>query len=86
MRNMMLSCSKATELISKKDVVRLTLKERTMLWMHTRLCALCRNYEKQSALIDRVLRKQANCGEEMQHTMISNDDLKNRIVHKLDQQ
>ena len=48
----MLSCKKAAELIDKKSVTSLTLKEKLQLQMHNAICDGCLAYEKQSKLID----------------------------------
>ena len=44
----MLSCKKAAELIDKKSVTSLTLKEKLLLQMHNAICDGCLAYEKQS--------------------------------------
>ena len=51
----MLSCKRATELIEKKSLVGLTVKENARLHMHTAMCDGCTAYRKQSLLIDRLL-------------------------------
>lgn len=50
------NCRKATELVEDRSARKLGLRERIGLWMHLLICAGCRAYERQSALIDRWLR------------------------------
>lgn len=57
MHTLMLSCLKATELIEKQFVVKLSTSEKIRLAMHKSMCAACKNYEKQSQFIDKALSK-----------------------------
>ena len=56
----MISCKKATALIEKKSVVELSVAEKFQLRMHTAMCSACTNYQKQSILIDTVLKHTSN--------------------------
>ena len=53
MHTLFLSCLKATELIEKNFHVQLSFSERMQLKMHKMMCDACRNYEKQSILIEK---------------------------------
>jgi len=53
----MLSCKRATELMSKKEVINLTIIESVQLKMHTSMCKACSAYEKQSENIEKTLSK-----------------------------
>ncbi len=55
MNYMMLSCKKATELIEKKQVVKLSAKETIQMKMHTTVCEACRSYQNQSFLLEKAL-------------------------------
>ncbi len=57
MQMLFLSCLKATELIEKKIIFRLSRKERIQLKAHKMMCRACNTYEKQSILIDEGLKK-----------------------------
>ena len=46
------SCKKTTELIDKKFIATLTLKERIQLFFHKSMCKTCTSYEHQSKVID----------------------------------
>lgn len=51
------SCRKASELIEQRELRSLGACKRLGLWYHLRICAACKTYEKQSALIDRWLER-----------------------------
>lgn len=53
----MLSCKKATELIEKRLVVKLTVVEKIQLKMHTAVCSNCSTYESQSDIIENCIAK-----------------------------
>ena len=57
MRNMMLSCEKATLLIERKADGDITVLQRMQLVLHTSMCRACTNYQKQTVLIDKLLGK-----------------------------
>lgn len=50
------SCDKVTALIEKQSVVSLTPGERIQLNIHLKICDACRNYRKQSLLLDTFLK------------------------------
>ena len=52
-----LSCLKATLLIEKRNVLPLSLLQRIQLKLHLRICDNCTKYEKQSEVIDTILKK-----------------------------
>lgn len=51
-----LSCKKATFLIEKSQVRRLSLLQRLQLKVHLKICDGCFNYQKQSLFIEGVLK------------------------------
>lgn len=53
----MLSCKKATELIEKRLVTKLTTVEKIQLKMHTAVCSNCSTYESQSDIIENCIAK-----------------------------
>jgi len=53
----MLSCKKATELIEKRLVTKLTTVEKIQLKMHTAVCSNCSTYESQSNIIENCIAK-----------------------------
>lgn len=76
----LLSCRKATSLIEKKSVTRLSLKEKIGLSMHKKICDACRAYEKQSNTLDKLIK------ESTPGSLISNDSLKEKINRALPDQ
>jgi hypothetical protein len=55
MNTLMLSCRKATELIEKQSVFELNTLEKTQLFFHLKVCEACKQYEKQSTIIDTIM-------------------------------
>jgi hypothetical protein len=79
MNAMLLSCVKATELIEMKENVPLGLLKTMQLHMHTAMCAGCRNYMKQSRLINELIEKKMNAIAVVENTK----DLEALIITKL---
>jgi hypothetical protein len=50
------NCREATYLIEKKQHVRLTIKERVHLVIHLSGCSVCRLFQQQSRMINRVVK------------------------------
>ena len=75
----MLSCFKATELMEMKEHVPLGLLKTMQLHMHTAMCSGCRNYWKQSRLINELLQKKFNTLPAIKNT----DDLEATIISKI---
>ncbi len=53
---MMLSCVKSTQLMEMKEGVPLGFVKTMQLHMHTAMCSGCRNYMKQTKLINEFLK------------------------------
>ena len=79
MNVMMLSCVKATELMEMKEHVPLGLLKTMQLHMHAAMCSGCRNYAKQSRLINQLLQKKFDTLPVIKNT----DDLEAAIISKL---
>ncbi len=75
----MLSCVKATELMEMKENVPLGLLKTMQLHMHTAMCSGCRNYMKQSRLIDELIEKKFNAIAAVENT----EELEALITTKL---
>ncbi len=54
------SCKKVTELINKKEIITLTVKEKIILFYHNTICKTCTHYQKNSATIDHLLKDSFN--------------------------
>lgn len=57
LKRVIYNCKKATLLIEKQDMARLTFKEVFELRLHLFGCSFCRIYKKQSALINQMVRQ-----------------------------
>jgi hypothetical protein len=78
----LLSCLKATELIEKKMNFKLTAREKLQLSMHKMVCNACRNYEKQSTIIETGMLKQFE--QNNQKIEIDVDSFKKSILDKIE--
>lgn len=78
-----LSCKRATELIDKKSIVKLSITETVQMHMHTAICDGCAQYKKQSIILDKLLRKHIHIKNENDVPQIENKSLKQLIISKL---
>ena len=53
MKLLMISCKKATYLLSKKEENKLSWLEKIQLRSHLTICSLCRKFEEQTGIIIR---------------------------------
>jgi len=84
----MISCDKATELISKKMDEPLSSWEKVQLFAHTLLCWCCKLFEKQALAIRDALQEMAN--EEMAFQRFDelnlpglSEEAKHRIIKRI---
>lgn len=82
MNILMLSCKKASELIDKRYGVRLSMREKIMLRMHTSMCDACTTYQKQSKILDNVLHKHIHQHDE-NIPVTHHKELQKQIISKL---
>jgi hypothetical protein len=80
---LLLSCKKATELIDKKMLVKLSFRENIMLHIHKSVCVFCRQYEKQSHLIDEILKEHLQKTDPEKVPQVANNELKDKIFTRL---
>jgi hypothetical protein len=80
---LLLSCRKATLLIEKRMVTRLSLKESVQLKLHKSMCDACIAYEKHSRKIDELLSSKLH-DHNNHHQVVSNPKLKERINKLID--
>lgn len=79
----MLSCKKATELIEKRALVRLSSKEKIQLHLHKTMCDACTAYQKQSKKIDELLERYIHTSDFNNSGSYQNQELKERIIKNL---
>lgn len=82
MNVLMLSCKKASELIDKKSVTKLSFKQSVMLRMHTGMCDICAQYQKQSKVLDHLLHTHAEKQDDA-IDLVENRELKEKIISNL---
>ena len=75
----MLSCVKATQLMELRELCPLSLMEKIQLQMHVSMCSGCRNYMKQTKLINELLRRTFETAPVAANT----DELEAAIVSRL---
>lgn len=79
MNTLFLSCLKATELIEKNFHIQLSFTERMQLKAHKMMCDACKNYEKQSVIIEKAIENQ----QKKLHPQIDMEQLKKQITLNL---
>lgn len=83
MNYLMLSCKKATELIEKRTLIKLSFKEKVQLRMHKSMCDACNAYEKESRKIDDLLHKHIHDDSFENKAVLSNETLKEKIINNI---
>lgn len=83
LQNIMLSCKKATELMEKKSLLKLSFKESVQLHMHISVCKACKSYQKQMKRLDAIFQKFFTKHPEENIPLVENKDLKERILSGL---
>lgn len=79
-----LPCKKATEMIEQSEIMSLSFVDKMKLKIHLSICKACRNYEKQSKLIDDFFAN--NKGSDMDNIKIEeNPILKESIIKKINE-
>ncbi len=77
----MLSCKKATMLIEKKLLIKLSFKENVQLTLHKSMCDACTAYEKQSKKMDEILKQHIH--DNPNSDAVQNEKLKDKITQSL---
>lgn len=79
----MISCQKATELIEKRNFSELTVYEKLKLVFHKSMCSACTRYEKQSRLLDKMLKDTIQKKAVEEAAPGSQEELKKRIISQI---
>lgn len=69
----MLSCKKATELMEQKELMPLSFSQRMQLQFHVAMCSGCKNYRKQTALINKLLNNTFNASSVVDTSQLEKD-------------
>lgn len=79
----MLSCQKATFLIEKGNGKPLSFMDKLQLSMHLKMCSKCADYQKQSVLIEKLLKSNHKNNSNLSNFKLS-DTSKLRIQRAID--
>lgn len=82
--NPMISCKKATELLDKRSVLQLSVREKIALKLHIAICAACKRYKKQSQFIEKILKSNSQIPNPDQVPQHTNEELKEKIFDYLE--
>lgn len=77
------NCRKATLLIEKKQLARLTLRERMELKIHLAGCSVCKLFQQQSVLINKQIRSLLRTPA--QDTRLLDDEYKQVLQDKINE-
>ncbi|NRF37658.1 hypothetical protein [Pedobacter foliorum] len=78
------NCRQATFLIEKKQLTELTTKEKMELRIHLAGCSICKIFQRQSILINGMIKKRVQLDTESQTEL--DEDFKIALQEKIDQQ
>jgi hypothetical protein len=73
------NCQKATLLIEKKQLTRLTLREKFELKIHLAGCSVCKIFERQSIMINKQIKDLLHPAKQKDHLL---DDTYKRSLQK----
>lgn len=77
------NCKKATFLIEKQQIGRITLREKLELKIHLAGCSICLTFMKQSAMINLMARKMFYSD---QHELYLDDAFKKQLQKRIEDQ
>ncbi len=78
----MKNCREITELIERGSEERLPLRQRIEVKVHLMMCKLCRNFAKDTAFLDRLLKKIDNF-QQTQLTPSEKKQIKREVNHRI---
>ena len=81
MDKMVNSCKKTTELIDKKFLTSLSIKEKIQLYFHKSMCKTCSSYEHQSKFIDNAVSRLFRGKPKIDNTI--SRERKQKIIDKI---
>ena len=77
------NCHKATLLIEKKQLARLTLREKMELKIHLAGCSVCKLFERQSILINKQMKNLFQSSLQKNHAL--DERYKKELQEKIDE-
>ncbi|WPU99946.1 hypothetical protein SNE26_28460 [Mucilaginibacter sp. cycad4] len=78
------NCKKATYLMEKQDIGKITLREKLELKIHLAGCRVCRVYQQQSTAINRMIKSMFH--QPIAENIKLDDEFKNELQHLIDEQ
>jgi hypothetical protein len=78
------NCKKATYLIEKQDIGKITLREKLELKIHLAGCRVCRVFQQQSITINRMIKNMFH--QPIAENIKLDDEFKNELQHLIDEQ
>jgi len=84
LKKIMYNCRQATLLIEKKQLGRLSLRERVELHIHLTGCSFCRLYNKQSSLINNMVQQLLEGSNRQDITL--DDDFKKELRERIEEE
>ncbi|MGF7078633.1 hypothetical protein [Mucilaginibacter sp. UYCu711] len=78
------NCKRATFLIEKKLIDRLTLREKMELRIHLYGCSVCRIFDKQSAIINKMVQQLFKSSNDAAVQL--DDTFKQDLQHRIEQE
>lgn len=75
----MKTCQEITEGIEKANFKRLTVKERLEIKLHLSICSHCKQYSKDSKILDRMLKKRFITSQKFTFSKEEKEALKKKI-------
>ena len=82
-RKIQYNCRHATYLIEKKQHVSLTVKERFQLLIHLSGCSVCRLFQRQSRMINRMMRGLFQASEKEERKL--DEDFKRQLQERIEE-
>lgn len=74
-----MSCKKASYIIEKREVSKISLWEKLSLKFHLMICALCRKYESDSKILGKILKSINKHPHQTQLSPEEKNELKNSL-------
>lgn len=77
------NCRKATLLIEKKLISGLSFREKVELNIHLAGCSVCRTFEHQSGIINKMVKQMIHSGDQ---PVKLDDDFKQDLQHRIEEE
>ncbi len=82
-KNIIYTCKQATFLIEKKQITRLTIREKLELKLHLAGCSVCKLFQRQSIMINRQIKNHFHLPSREDHTL--DDEYKKTLQEQIEE-